>query len=251
MFVHKHDNEIERKTAVFPPSFPSLKNHSEYIPPTNEFPLQFKRNRLPDRLKASIEALSGIPMDDVQVHYNSLKPAQLQANITHQTPSKKKTFDTEDYSSELQLSVSASKIIQKMDDDEERKRRRADRFSKELNIQQAERQAQRAEIQYLRQMVTVLRQAIGAGQINVDAAGAASKHGDRNPVQTFLNAINSAWNQTECEHRVDESGNQLFVTFRLGRGQTVTAVYTRYSNTCTVIHSGPTASGVGYGTLLE
>lgn len=34
---------------------------------------------LPDHLKAGIETLSGIAMDDVRVHYNSPKPAQLQA----------------------------------------------------------------------------------------------------------------------------------------------------------------------------
>jgi hypothetical protein len=34
---------------------------------------------LPDNLKAGIEALSGLAMDDVKVHYNSPKPAQLQA----------------------------------------------------------------------------------------------------------------------------------------------------------------------------
>ncbi|NEQ62449.1 MAG: DUF4157 domain-containing protein, partial [Moorea sp. SIO4A1] len=34
---------------------------------------------LPDRLKAGIENLSGYSMDDVRVHYNSSKPAQLQA----------------------------------------------------------------------------------------------------------------------------------------------------------------------------
>ncbi|NEQ89037.1 MAG: DUF4157 domain-containing protein [Moorea sp. SIO2I5] len=34
---------------------------------------------LPDRLKAGIENLSGYSMDDVRVHYNSTKPAQLQA----------------------------------------------------------------------------------------------------------------------------------------------------------------------------
>ncbi|NEO73143.1 MAG: DUF4157 domain-containing protein [Moorea sp. SIO3H5] len=34
---------------------------------------------LPDRLKAGIESLSGYSMDDVRVHYNSEKPAQLQA----------------------------------------------------------------------------------------------------------------------------------------------------------------------------
>jgi GNAT superfamily N-acetyltransferase len=34
---------------------------------------------LPERLKAGIETLSGLSMDDVRVHYNSSKPAQFQA----------------------------------------------------------------------------------------------------------------------------------------------------------------------------
>lgn len=37
------------------------------------------RTGLPDRLKSGIEALSGLSMDDVRVHYRSPKPAQLQA----------------------------------------------------------------------------------------------------------------------------------------------------------------------------
>lgn len=35
---------------------------------------------LPDGLKAGVESLSGIGMDDVKVHYNSAQPAQLQAH---------------------------------------------------------------------------------------------------------------------------------------------------------------------------
>ena len=35
---------------------------------------------LPDNLKAGVENLSGYPMDDVKVHYNSDKPSQLQAH---------------------------------------------------------------------------------------------------------------------------------------------------------------------------
>jgi len=35
---------------------------------------------LPNQLKAGVENLSGISMDDVKVHYNSAKPAQLQAH---------------------------------------------------------------------------------------------------------------------------------------------------------------------------
>jgi hypothetical protein len=45
-------------------------------------PIQKKENKtgLPDNLKSGVENLSGISMDDVKVHYNSEKPAQLQAH---------------------------------------------------------------------------------------------------------------------------------------------------------------------------
>ncbi len=45
-------------------------------------PVQKKENNtgLPDQLKSGIENLSGYSMDDVKVHYNSSKPAQLQAH---------------------------------------------------------------------------------------------------------------------------------------------------------------------------
>jgi hypothetical protein len=39
-----------------------------------------KATGLPDALKAGVEALSGIPMDGVRVHYRSAEPAQLQAH---------------------------------------------------------------------------------------------------------------------------------------------------------------------------
>ncbi|WP_339133438.1 MAG: DUF4157 domain-containing protein [Candidatus Electrothrix sp. GW3-4] len=47
-----------------------------------EEPVQKQANRtgLPDNLKAGVENLSGMAMDDVRVHYNSDKPAQLQAH---------------------------------------------------------------------------------------------------------------------------------------------------------------------------
>ena len=38
------------------------------------------RTDLPDKLKSGVENLSGLSMDDVRVHYNSGKPAQLQAH---------------------------------------------------------------------------------------------------------------------------------------------------------------------------
>ncbi len=45
-------------------------------------PSQHKKNNtgLPDQLKSGIENLGGFAMDDVKVHYNSSKPAQLQAH---------------------------------------------------------------------------------------------------------------------------------------------------------------------------
>jgi hypothetical protein len=54
---------------------------------TEEEPLQAKsesrrkenRTGLPDGLKTGIESLSGLAMDDVKVHYNSAKPAQINA----------------------------------------------------------------------------------------------------------------------------------------------------------------------------
>src|SRR5664279_5477571 len=39
---------------------------------------------LPDQLKSGVETLSGISLDDVRVHYNSPRPAQLQALATTQ-----------------------------------------------------------------------------------------------------------------------------------------------------------------------
>lgn len=44
--------------------------------------LQQKPNRtgLPNQLKSGVESLSGLSMDDVKVHYNSPRPAQLQAH---------------------------------------------------------------------------------------------------------------------------------------------------------------------------
>ena len=49
---------------------------------SHEPPVQKKPNLagLPDQLKSGIENLSGYSMDDVKVHYNSPKPAQLQAH---------------------------------------------------------------------------------------------------------------------------------------------------------------------------
>lgn len=48
---------------------------------------------LPDQLKSGVESLSGVSLDDVRVHYNSAKPAQLNTSAsargtdTHTPPS--------------------------------------------------------------------------------------------------------------------------------------------------------------------
>jgi len=57
-----------------------IKEELEAISSSN--PIQQKKNTtgLPDQLKSGIENLSGHSMDDVKVHYNSSKPAQLNAH---------------------------------------------------------------------------------------------------------------------------------------------------------------------------
>ncbi len=42
--------------------------------------VQKNQTGMPDNLKAGVETLSGLPMNDVKVHYNSAKPAQLHAH---------------------------------------------------------------------------------------------------------------------------------------------------------------------------
>jgi hypothetical protein len=44
------------------------------------------RTGLPDTLRSGVESLSGLSLDDVKVHYNSSKPAQLQASAYAQGP---------------------------------------------------------------------------------------------------------------------------------------------------------------------
>lgn len=48
----------------------------------DEEPAQLKENKtgLPDNLKSGVENLSGLSLDDVKVHYESSKPAELQAH---------------------------------------------------------------------------------------------------------------------------------------------------------------------------
>ena len=49
-------------------------------PASTAAPQKANKTGLPDHLKAGVESLSGRSMDDVKVHYNSARPAQLQAH---------------------------------------------------------------------------------------------------------------------------------------------------------------------------
>lgn len=49
-------------------------------PPTGFAQTSNNRTGLPDRLKAGVEAMSGVSLDHVRVHYDSPEPAQLQAH---------------------------------------------------------------------------------------------------------------------------------------------------------------------------
>lgn len=64
---------------------PRMATQRQKIAQTFEAPLQRleqpeNKTGLPDHLKAGLEHLSGLSMDDVRVHYNSSKPAEIQAH---------------------------------------------------------------------------------------------------------------------------------------------------------------------------
>ena len=63
---------VQRRTAPVDQARPQVAQRSETSPLKN-------KTGLPDNLKAGIENLSGMSMDDVNVHYNSPKPKDLQA----------------------------------------------------------------------------------------------------------------------------------------------------------------------------
>ncbi|MNK01841.1 hypothetical protein D3C87_196490 [compost metagenome] len=60
----------------------AYKNSTAQLAASEEEPIQQKENKtgLPDTLKSGVESMSGYSMDDVKVHYNSAKPAELQAH---------------------------------------------------------------------------------------------------------------------------------------------------------------------------
>jgi len=63
----------------------TIANSPRQAAPRPQAPVQLaaprpNRTGLPDKLKAGVESLSGYSLDDVKVHYNSAKPAELQAH---------------------------------------------------------------------------------------------------------------------------------------------------------------------------
>ena len=58
----------------------ALADHSPQVERTAQLQAMANNTGLPNQLKSGIEQLSGIAMNDVKVHYNSDKPAQLQAH---------------------------------------------------------------------------------------------------------------------------------------------------------------------------
>lgn len=71
---------LQQKRSAKDSSVEGISQEGEPLPGNPEL-IQNKESStgLPDTLKAGIETLSGISMDDVQVHYNSTKPAHVQA----------------------------------------------------------------------------------------------------------------------------------------------------------------------------
>lgn len=65
--------EVLQETATNAAGLPSPDANMNALAPGNS-------NGLPSQLKAGVESLSGVCMDQVQVHYNSDKPAQLNAH---------------------------------------------------------------------------------------------------------------------------------------------------------------------------
>jgi hypothetical protein len=59
-----------------------LKKSTNHFNTSSNEPIQQRKGQsnLPDHVKSGVENLSGVSMDDVKVHYNSDKPAQLQAH---------------------------------------------------------------------------------------------------------------------------------------------------------------------------
>ncbi|MGK7872671.1 MAG: DUF4157 domain-containing protein [Xenococcaceae cyanobacterium] len=70
--LNSPESQLQQDLTLIPVNTPQTVQRQAQIKTENQ-------TGLPDRLKAGIEKLSGMSMDDVKVHYNSSKPSQLQA----------------------------------------------------------------------------------------------------------------------------------------------------------------------------
>ena len=75
------DEEEDTLQGKFEPTVQRAEDDEEGLQMKADTVFQQKPNNtgLPDNLKAGVESLSGFSMDDVKVHYNSDKPATVQA----------------------------------------------------------------------------------------------------------------------------------------------------------------------------
>lgn len=74
------DEEEDTLQGKFDGAIQREEDEDEAIQGKFEVPVQRKNETgMPDNLKAGVESLSGFAMDDVRVHYNSDKPATVQA----------------------------------------------------------------------------------------------------------------------------------------------------------------------------
>lgn len=85
--IQAKNEDEEIKQGKFHTNIPAyllpvqLKSEEEEIQAkTTQEQAKANNTGLPDNVKSGVENLSGVSMDDVQVHYNSAKPAQLQAH---------------------------------------------------------------------------------------------------------------------------------------------------------------------------
>lgn len=79
------EEELQMKSIVqkaSPEEELQMKSIVQKAGPEEELQMKEKENNtgLPDSLKAGVESLSGMGLDDVNVHYNSPQPAQLNAH---------------------------------------------------------------------------------------------------------------------------------------------------------------------------
>lgn len=70
-------NGPQAKQAV---QFKAMTDHKAPLKQPQSLQKQANKTGFPDNLKSGIESLSGYSLDDVKVHYNSSKPAQLHAH---------------------------------------------------------------------------------------------------------------------------------------------------------------------------